>query len=310
MLAITTTILKPVRKKKLILPLVNLNGLHLGRPQLDPLLQLRALPPPSVPIHLSVSTRLFEPTPLFVQLAPGQTHPPELTLLVQVVPGQTHPSELVFALVFALVVALVVVPLVVLEVVSEVALVVALAVALVVSEVVLQVAPVVVSEVALVALAVVLEVALVALVAPEVAPVVVLEVALALVVALVVVSEVVLVSALVVALELFAPALLALEVAPLLLALEVAPLRLALVTHLHAVFQTPALLFAPLSLVPPQALLSAMRPFAPFVPSLLPLLPLRAALPFVPNRSFKHHGSYSSLLGCSCNPMLYFHTKM
>jgi len=92
---------------------------------------------------------------------------------------------------------------------------------------------------------------------------------------------------------------LALKVAPLLLALEV-----ALVAHLHAVLQIPAP-FAPPPLVP-LVLVSEMG----LLPSVLPLLKLPDA-PIVPtNQSFKHQGSHSSLLGCSYNPMLYFHTKM
>jgi len=226
---------------------------------------------------------------------------------------------LAVATVFVLVVVQVVAQVVALAFVPVVAMVVATAFVPVVAQVVamafVQVVatafvPVVVLVVATAFVPVVVQVVALAFV-PVVAMVVAMAfvTVVALVVAIASVPVVALVSVLgvvlVVVLVMFAlapPAVhqdLALKVAPLLLALEV-----ALVAHLHAVLQIPAP-FAPPPLVP-LVLVSEMG----LLPSVLPLLKLPDA-PIVPtNQSFKHQGSHSSLLGCSYNPMLYFHTKM
>ena len=95
---------------------------------------------------------------------------------------------------------------------------------------------------------------------------------------------------------------LALVAAPPLPELEVLVLAPAL--HPHAVAQV----FAPPSLVPPQMVPVATLVQTGLFPFGLQLKP--PAVPRATNWSSKHQGSYSSLLGCSYNPMLYFHTKL
>jgi len=92
---------------------------------------------------------------------------------------------------------------------------------------------------------------------------------------------------------------------------------LALVAALVAAPPLPDVL--PVFALEVLALVPAPRPHAAIqvfgLPSLVPpqmALSLKPhAAPPVPTKwSSKHQGSYSSLLGCSYNPMLYFHTKL